>query len=62
MALSMGINAHFAALKAADELLIEYFSENPLGEGYRRYSAWLNDLALNVSSFYTPNALRSCVG
>jgi glycosyltransferase involved in cell wall biosynthesis len=31
--------------------LVEYFSEKTLGDGYRRYAAWLNELALSGQQF-----------
>ncbi len=31
--------------------LVQYFSENELGEGYQRYETWLNDLTQNQSNF-----------
>lgn len=31
--------------------LVQYFSENDLGEGYQRYEAWLNNLTQNQSNF-----------
>ena len=31
--------------------LVQYFSDNELGEGYQRYEAWLNNLTQNQSNF-----------
>lgn len=31
--------------------LVEYFSENNLGEGYQKYATWLNDLTMTNSNF-----------
>lgn len=39
--------------------LVEYFSAVKLGDGYRRYAAWLNDLALNGRHY--EEIYRECV-
>ncbi len=39
--------------------LVAYFSDHPLGEGYRNYARWLNQLALNDEHFQ--HIYKECV-
>ncbi len=38
---------------------VEYFSENALGEGYKKYADWLNQLSLNENNF--SDIYKECV-
>lgn len=39
--------------------LVEYFSEHGIGDGYRRYAAWLNDLTRHEKNF--EDRYKECV-